>query len=198
MPAPLARAFMRTSARQPRHAHTSECVPRCAPSKCTPLKCAPPRLGLRAQVNWIREQIETPEAVSFSKDDKMRMLDRLCWSDHFEGFLAQKYATAKRFGLEGCEVLIVGMKQLIDTATVRPLASPLGHPSPSLLRPPCLPCLHRYRHCASATPLDLPNHLWGPSHPCYARAPCLASRAHPERRRLDVRRALRRRRASRM
>ena len=45
------------------------------------------------------------------------MLDRLCWSDHFEAFLAKKYATAKRFGLEGCEVLIVGMKELIDTAT---------------------------------------------------------------------------------
>ena len=91
-------------------------------------------MGLRAQVNWIREQIETPEAVSFSKDDKMRMLDRLCWSDHFEGFLAQKYATAKRFGLEGCEVLIVGMKQLIDTATVRPLASPLTSWLPSFRR----------------------------------------------------------------
>ena len=69
------------------------------------------------QVNWIREQIETPSAQAFSKEEKMRMLDRLCWSDHFEAFLAQKYATAKRFGLEGCEVLIVGMKELIDTAT---------------------------------------------------------------------------------
>ena len=67
-----------------------------------------------AQVNWIREQIETPEAVVFSKEQKLRMLDRLCWSDHFEAFLAQKYATAKRFGLEGCEGLIVGMKELID------------------------------------------------------------------------------------
>jgi hypothetical protein len=36
------------------------------------------------QVNWIREQIETPEAVVFTKEQKMRMLDRLCWSDHFE------------------------------------------------------------------------------------------------------------------
>ena len=44
------------------------------------------------------------------------MLDRLCWSDHFETFLATKYPTSKRFGLEGCEVLIVGMKEMIDTA----------------------------------------------------------------------------------
>lgn len=34
----------------------------------------------------------------------------------FEGFLAKKYATAKRFGLEGCETLIPGMKALIDRA----------------------------------------------------------------------------------
>ena len=69
------------------------------------------------QVNWIREQIETPNKHIFSKEQKLRMLDRLCWSDHFESFLANKYSTAKRFGLEGCEVLIVGMKELIDTAT---------------------------------------------------------------------------------
>ena len=42
------------------------------------------------QVNWIREQIETPELISFTKEEKLRMLDRLCWSDHFESFLAQK------------------------------------------------------------------------------------------------------------
>ena len=51
-------------------------------------------------MNWIREQIETPEAVTFTKADKMRMLDRLCWSDHFEAFLAQKYGhkARARFG----------------------------------------------------------------------------------------------------
>jgi len=69
------------------------------------------------QVNWIREMVETPELIQFSKEEKLRMLDRLAWSDHFESFLASKYSTAKRFGLEGCEALIVGMKELIDTAT---------------------------------------------------------------------------------
>ena len=68
------------------------------------------------QVNWIREQIETPEQIEFTEEEKLRMLDRLCWSDHFETFLATKYPTSKRFGLEGCEVLIVGMKEMIDTA----------------------------------------------------------------------------------
>ena len=68
------------------------------------------------QVNWIREQIETSEQIEFTHEEKLRMLDRLCWSDHFEAFLANKYPTAKRFGLEGCEVLIVGMKEMIDTS----------------------------------------------------------------------------------
>ena len=68
------------------------------------------------QVNWIREQIETSEQIEFTHEEKLRMLDRLCWSDHFESFLANKYPTAKRFGLEGCEVLIVGMKEMIDTS----------------------------------------------------------------------------------
>ena len=66
---------------------------------------------------WCVLQIETPHAIEFSKEEKMRMLDRLTWSDHFEAFLANKYSTAKRFGLEGCESLIVGMKELIDTST---------------------------------------------------------------------------------
>lgn len=35
---------------------------------------------------------------------------RLTWSEMFESFLANKYTAAKRFGLEGCEALIPGMK----------------------------------------------------------------------------------------
>ncbi len=46
----------------------------------------------------------------------MHMLDRLAWSDFFETFLANKYTAAKRFGLEGAESLIPGMKTIIDTA----------------------------------------------------------------------------------
>ena len=46
----------------------------------------------------------------------MHILDRLAWSENFEKFLANKYAAAKRFGLEGAETLIPGMKALIDTS----------------------------------------------------------------------------------
>lgn len=68
----------------------------------------------RARCNWIRERVETLEPPRFSPDRKRHILDRLAWSEMFESFLAAKYAAAKRFGLEGCETLIPGMKALID------------------------------------------------------------------------------------
>jgi 2-oxoglutarate dehydrogenase E1 component len=42
------------------------------------------------------------------------ILDRLIWSESFEKFIANKYPNEKRFGLEGCEALVPGMKALID------------------------------------------------------------------------------------
>lgn len=70
----------------------------------------------RDKCNWLRERIELPSPYSFSKERKHLMLDRLAWSDMFETFLARKYAAAKRFGLEGAESLVPGMKALIDAA----------------------------------------------------------------------------------
>lgn len=70
----------------------------------------------RDQCNWLRERIETKEPPTFSNKEKTHILDRLAWSEMFESFLANKYAAAKRFGLEGCETLIPGMKALIDHA----------------------------------------------------------------------------------
>lgn len=70
----------------------------------------------RDQCNWLRERIELSSAYKYSSDDKKLMLDRLAWSDLFETFLANKYAAAKRFGLEGAESLVPGMKALIDRA----------------------------------------------------------------------------------
>lgn len=46
-------------------------------------------------------------------DGRRKLMRRVC---RFESFLANKYAAAKRFGLEGCETLIPGMKALIDHA----------------------------------------------------------------------------------
>lgn len=70
----------------------------------------------RDRCNWIRARIETAEPPLYSTEKKLNILDRLTWSEMFESFLANKYTAAKRFGLEGCESLIPGMKALIDTS----------------------------------------------------------------------------------
>ena len=68
----------------------------------------------REQCDWIRERVEIPQPYRYSTDDRRRILDRLIWSSSFEIFLATKYPNDKRFGLEGCETLVPGMKALID------------------------------------------------------------------------------------
>ncbi|WPH00252.1 2-oxoglutarate dehydrogenase, mitochondrial [Acrodontium crateriforme] len=68
----------------------------------------------REQCDWLRERLEVPKPYKYSVDEKRRILDRLIWSSSFETFLATKYPNDKRFGLEGGESLIPGMKALID------------------------------------------------------------------------------------
>ena len=68
----------------------------------------------RQQCDWIRQRVEIPHPYQYSTDQRRRILDRLIWSSSFESFLATKYPNDKRFGLEGCETLVPGMKALID------------------------------------------------------------------------------------
>lgn len=68
----------------------------------------------REKCDWLRERVEVPQPFKYSHDEKRRILDRLIWSSSFESFLATKYPNDKRFGLEGCETLVPGMKALID------------------------------------------------------------------------------------
>ncbi|KAI8096651.1 oxoglutarate dehydrogenase, E1 component [Halteromyces radiatus] len=68
----------------------------------------------RDQCEWIRSRVENPVPYKYSVDEKRMILDRLIWSDSFERFVASKYPSEKRFGLEGGESLIPGMKALID------------------------------------------------------------------------------------
>ena len=68
------------------------------------------------QVEWLRNRFENPELRKISKNDKRLIIERLIRSQRFEEFLAKKYPSEKRFGLEGCEVLIPGLKVIIDKA----------------------------------------------------------------------------------
>ncbi|KAK4414283.1 2-oxoglutarate dehydrogenase, mitochondrial [Sesamum alatum] len=68
----------------------------------------------REKCNWLRDKIETPSPTQYNRDRREVILDRLIWSTQFENFLAAKWTAAKRFGLEGCETLIPGMKEMFD------------------------------------------------------------------------------------
>ena len=64
----------------------------------------------REKCDWLRERLEVPCPYEYSIDERRRILDRLIWSSSFESFLSIKYPNDKRFGLEGCETLVPGMK----------------------------------------------------------------------------------------
>ncbi|KAI3900999.1 hypothetical protein MKW92_052531 [Papaver armeniacum] len=70
----------------------------------------------REKCNWLRDKIETPTPRQYNQQRREVMLDRLMWSTQFENFLATKWTAAKRFGLEGGETLIPGMKEMFDRA----------------------------------------------------------------------------------
>ncbi|CAI4227877.1 unnamed protein product [Auanema sp. JU1783] len=69
------------------------------------------------QQDWIRQRFEAPRATELSHDQKKVLFKRLIRSTKFEEFLAKKWPSEKRFGLEGCEVLIPAIKQIIDTSS---------------------------------------------------------------------------------
>ena len=71
------------------------------------------------QCDWIRRKFETPGALDLSADEKRLTLKRLIRSTKFEEFLARKWSSEKRFGLEGCEVLIPCLKTIIDTGSAQ-------------------------------------------------------------------------------
>ncbi|KAK7868344.1 hypothetical protein R5R35_013643 [Gryllus longicercus] len=69
------------------------------------------------QCNWIRQKLETPGVMEISSEEKRLILARLTRATGFEAFLARKWSSEKRFGLEGCEILIPAMKAVIDKST---------------------------------------------------------------------------------
>lgn len=72
----------------------------------------------RDKCDWLRARIEVPRAYNFDIHKKKIILDRLTWADGLERFLATKFPGEKRFGLEGGESLVPGMKALIDRSVL--------------------------------------------------------------------------------
>lgn len=77
------------------------------------------------KTQWIREQFETPGAIDFTPVEKKLILERLTRSTGFENFLAKKFVSEKRFGLEGCDILIPVMKEIVDTSSLSGVKSVL-------------------------------------------------------------------------
>ena len=51
-----------------------------------------------------RSKFELPGSRHLKDSERQLLLKRLIHSTRFEGFLARKWSSEKRFGLEGCEV----------------------------------------------------------------------------------------------
>lgn len=49
-----------------------------------------------------------------SNDRKKKLLERIYYTDEFSQFISTKFNTMKRFGLEGCEAFIPGLKSTLD------------------------------------------------------------------------------------
>ncbi|CAI2374917.1 unnamed protein product [Moneuplotes crassus] len=67
------------------------------------------------QCNWLREKFEEQAFDTPDKESIVHAYDRLAWAVLFGDFLQSKYNTQKRFGLEGCDSFIPGLKETIDT-----------------------------------------------------------------------------------
>jgi len=74
-------------------------------------------IGDTKKCNWIRERVENPRWFKYDKEKKLHILERLCFADTFESFMAQKFNTTKRFGLDGGEAVVPGLKDAIDRAS---------------------------------------------------------------------------------
>jgi 2-oxoglutarate dehydrogenase E1 component len=74
-------------------------------------------IGSTEQCNWIRERVENPNFLKVDNEKKMHIFERLCFADTFENFLANKFNTTKRFGLDGGEAIVPALKDAIDRAS---------------------------------------------------------------------------------
>ncbi|XP_052847447.1 2-oxoglutarate dehydrogenase complex component E1 [Drosophila gunungcola] len=69
------------------------------------------------KTTWIRDRFEKPGSLDLNKEEKKLLLERLTRATGFENFLAKKFSSEKRFGLEGCDIMIPTIKEVVDRST---------------------------------------------------------------------------------
>ena len=63
---------------------------------------------------WLQERIEgRNKEITFTKEGRLAILDKLIHAEGFEKFLGVKYTGTKRFGLDGAESMIPALEQII-------------------------------------------------------------------------------------
>lgn len=84
-----------------------------------------------AQKAWIQERIEGKDKeITFTREGKRAILNKLIEADGFEKFLDVKYTGTKRFGLDGGEALVPALEQIIKRGGnlgVREIAFGMAH-----------------------------------------------------------------------
>jgi 2-oxoglutarate dehydrogenase E1 component len=67
-----------------------------------------------AEKAWMQERIEGPDKeITFTREGKRAILNKLVEAEGFEKFFEVKYAGARRFGLDGAEAMIPALEQII-------------------------------------------------------------------------------------
>jgi 2-oxoglutarate dehydrogenase E1 component len=69
----------------------------------------------RNERNWLLNKIENEGILNTTKEHKLKIFDRLCENESFNLFCKTKFPTSKRFGIEGCDSLISGLRHLVET-----------------------------------------------------------------------------------
>nr|XP_033338446.1 2-oxoglutarate dehydrogenase, mitochondrial-like [Megalopta genalis] len=74
-------------------------------------------------LEWLRHKFEVPGAWELPAEHRKLIWLNIMRAVTFEGFLAKKYPTEKRFGLEGCDSFIPSMIECIETSAEKGVES---------------------------------------------------------------------------
>ena len=97
------------------YASLREIVAICERTYCQTLGVEFMHISNAAQKAWIQERIEGPdkEVVSFTREGRRAILNKLVEAEGFEKFCDVKFTGTKRFGAHGAESLISALEQII-------------------------------------------------------------------------------------
>ncbi|CEM08891.1 unnamed protein product [Vitrella brassicaformis CCMP3155] len=94
-----------------------EIVQRLEETYCGPVGIEYMHISDQQVCNFVRQAVETPTKYQMSPELRKKIFVRTARAQLFENFCATKFSTSKRFGLDGCETLIVGMKAVVKKAS---------------------------------------------------------------------------------